>query len=90
MKKLTILLILVFIVSGCAPQSMYWYNTRKDMRAAKVDKFECEEAAVTYSRDMGQAGNTDMINQRLRECMEIRGYVYAPEDKIPSGAFRVK
>ncbi|HOI75470.1 MAG TPA: hypothetical protein PLO63_15100 [Syntrophales bacterium] len=94
MKKWTILsmllLLLLLILSGCAPKNMYWYNSGKDMRSAKTDKFECEEAAVTYSRDMGQAGNTDMIDQRIRECMEIRGYVHAPEEEIPAGSFRVK
>ncbi|MGV8080133.1 MAG: hypothetical protein AB2L22_08750 [Syntrophales bacterium] len=92
MKKWTILLLLLLplILSGCASKNMYWYNSGKDLRATKADKFECEEAAVTYSRDMGKAGNMDIINQRIRECMEIRGYIYAPEDEIPAGAFRVK
>ncbi len=90
MKKLIALMMLLLILSGCASKNMYWYNAGKDMRATKADKFECEEAAVTYSRDMGKAGDMDMINQRIRECMEIKGYVHAPEEEIPAGAFRVK
>jgi hypothetical protein len=54
-------------VSGCAPKTCT--SIRKDHGSGKR-QVRCEEAAVPSGHG---AGNMDMINQRIRECMEIKG-----------------
>ncbi len=98
MKKLFksigfILMLLILIgpaLSGCGGGKMYWYSPNKDIQTIKADKYECEAAAAKYSADMGKAGKEEIVSKRLKECMELKGYVYIDESQIPKGAGRIE
>lgn len=83
-------LALALTLSGCGGGAMYWYNAKKDLMTTKTDKFQCEETAAAYSRNMGEAGNKDIVNKRIKDCMEIRGYVFITESELPEGAPKIK
>ena len=69
---------------------MYWYNAKKDLMDVKTDKFQCEEAAAAYSRNMGEAGDKEIVSKRIKDCMELRGYVFINENEMPDGAAKIK
>ena len=81
---------LSFALSGCGGGAMYWYNAKKDLMGTKTDKFQCEESAAAFSSNMGDAGNKELLSKRIRDCMEVRGYVYVQEGELPEGAPRLK
>jgi len=90
-KVIFVLLILIIpALSGCGGGAMYWYHPNKDMQTIKKDKYECEAAATRYSADMGKAGKEEVISKRLKECMELLGYTYIEESRIPKGAARIE
>lgn len=79
-----------FALSGCGGAQRYWYNSQKDVASSKKDLFQCEEEAAAYSRNMGQAGDTKMVEKRLRDCMELRGYLSLTEEELPKGAPKLR
>ncbi|MCX8111396.1 MAG: hypothetical protein N3D15_09140 [Syntrophorhabdaceae bacterium] len=90
-KAILILLVLITpALFGCGGGAMYWYHPNKDMQTVKKDKYECEDAAARYSADMGKAGKEEVVKKRLKECMELRGYIYSEESKIPKGASKIE
>ncbi len=74
------------LLSGCGATPRYWYNAQKDIASSKKDLFQCEEEAAAFSRNMGEAGNKDVVQKRLRDCMELRGYLSLTEEELPKGA----
>jgi hypothetical protein len=93
-RKTLILMLLVLLaallLSGCGGAPRYWYNAQKDQTAAKADLFQCEEEAAAYSRNMGDAGNKDIVEKRLRDCMGLRGFLSLTEEELPKGAPKLR
>lgn len=88
--KIFLVLSLCAMTAACASKEIYWYKAGAKEQTIKSDKFQCEEAAVAYANDMGASGKIDMINKRIKACMESRGYVGVPKKSLPSGAPKVK
>lgn len=88
--KIFLTLGLCAMITACASKDIYWYKVDAKEQEIKRDKFQCEEAAVTYANDMGASGKKEMISKRIKTCMEIRGYAGVPEKSLPPGAPRVK
>lgn len=80
----------VTVLAGCGAAPRYWYNGQKDAMSAKKDLFECEEQAAAYSRDMGKAGDDDVVATRKSQCMELRGYVAVKKDELPKDAYKIQ
>jgi len=76
----------MLMVGGCS--KAYWYSTTKDAQAFAKDRFECEADAANFSTNMGKAGKKEIVEQRMRDCMKLRGYDRADEGSIPKGAVR--
>lgn len=78
------LFIIVFIacISGCASRHA-WFNPAKDDQARFADTYECEKQAATYSMNLGKPGNKNIVEARLKECMDLRGYKWVKEEDIP-------
>ena len=77
-------------LSGCAGAPRYWYNTQKDAHTSKADLFQCEEEAAAFSRNMGDAGSKNVVQKRLHDCMELRGYLWITEDELPKDAPKLR
>jgi len=80
----------VTALAGCGAAPRYWYNGQKDAMSAKKDLFECEEQAAAYSRDMGKAGDDDLVKARKSQCMELRGYLSVKKDELPKDAYQLR
>ncbi len=93
-RKTLLLMVLValaaVLLSGCGAAPRYWYNSQKDVAAAKADLFQCEEEAAAYSRNMGEAGDKKIVEKRLRDCMGLRGFLSLTEDELPKGAPKLR
>lgn len=81
---------LAALLSGCGSAQKYWYSPQKDSAALKLDFFQCEEEAAAYSRNMGVAGKQKVVDERLAQCMELRGYKAVPEKELPKGSPRLR
>jgi hypothetical protein len=78
-------LLFIFLVamSGCSTKHA-WFKPDKDDLGRKQDVLSCEEKAAKFSRNMGKAGNKDIVDQHMKECMEALDYKWVPEDSIPN------
>jgi len=88
--RLVLMVLAALMLSGCGAAPRYWYNSQKDVMSSKKDLFQCEEEAASYSRNMGEAGDKEIVGKRLRDCMELRGYLSLTEDELPKGAPKLR
>lgn len=79
---------MMLLVSGCASPSYVWYQPGKDRPAFMKDKFECDEESAQYAKFLDKRGDQDVIRERTKECMGVRGYLRISEEEVPSGALR--
>gem|GEM_PF-1782743 len=85
MLKALLILGLCMLASACASPNMCWYKDKTTDHQIKTDRFQCEEAAVTYSNDMGASGNLGLITLRMIACMkDSRGYQLVSESTLPA------
>lgn len=76
--------ILAMALSGCGKS--YWYSTSKNAAAFQQDRYQCETEAANYSANMGQPGKKSLVEQRMIDCMKLRGYGWADTNDVPQGA----
>ncbi len=89
--KALLVLGLCVLVSACAGQNFCWYNAKKTLQETKMDRFQCEEAAVTYCNDTDAAGNKDLITLRMIACMrDSKDYQLVLESSMPKDGICVK
>mgnify|MGYP000855949005 CR=1 FL=1 len=79
---------LLLVISGCASPKYVWYQPGKDRPAYMKDKLECDEEAAQYAKFLDKRGDMDVIGERAKECMGLRGYLRVQEKDVPSGAYR--
>jgi flagellar basal body-associated protein FliL len=85
-----LVLLAALMLSGCGAAPRYWYSSQKDATSTKKDLFQCEEDAASFSRNMGEAGNKDVFQKRLQDCMTLRGYLSLTERDLPKDAPKVR
>jgi hypothetical protein len=82
MYWIMVLCLVTGLTMGCSTKYV-WYNPEKDILQKKLDLYQCEDEAVKYSLELGKAGKSSLVKKRLHECMELRGYAWMPEGKVP-------
>ena len=75
---------MIAVLSGCS--APYWYSTTKDSKAFQQDRYQCEAEAAKYSADMGKSGKKSFVDQRMLDCMKLRGYDRSDVVDMPKGA----
>lgn len=78
-------LITPLLLGGCGSANYVWYQPEKDLTTFKQDHLQCEEQSAKYARYMDKRGNKDIIFERMKECMGVRGYVRTEESELPEG-----
>lgn len=78
----------MLLLSACASPKYVWYQPGKDRPAFMKDKFECDEESALYAKQLDRRGDQEVISRRLKECMDLRGYLRVREEEVPSGAYR--
>lgn len=79
----------LMVFTGCGASKAFWYQTGKESSVLRKDLFDCQEEAAQYSKNMGKAGKQEIVEERIKKCMEVRGYVLIKEEELPSGAPRI-
>lgn len=77
--------IIIMALGGCGSANYVWYQPGKDVATFKQDHLQCEEQSAKYARYMDKRGNKDVIFERMKECMGLRGYVRTEESELPEG-----
>jgi len=75
MKKISAVIIAVFILSGCATKMAYM-NTKKTADEVNKDKAQCQ--ALVDASDFNDA---DLKRNKFNQCMKDKGYDVVSEDK---------
>lgn len=75
---------MIVALSGCG--SPYWYSTTKDSKAFQQDRYQCEAEAAKFSADMGKSGKKSLVDQRMLDCMKLKGYDRSDVAEMPKGA----
>ena len=90
--KLIVKLVLVALTAatmmalgGCGSANYVWYQPGKDVATFRQDHLQCEEQSAKYARYMDKRGNKDIIFERMKECMGLRGYVRTEASELPEG-----
>jgi len=77
MKKLLVILVLVFVgVGGCGT---YWYQPGKTLEQCLQDSKECAYDANKHGFDYFDCDSL------YRQCMEVRGYQQFLKEHLPMG-----
>jgi len=76
---------IIMALGGCGSANYVWYQPGKDVATFKQDHLQCEEQSAKYARYMDKRGNKDVIFERMKECMGLRGYVRTEESELPEG-----
>lgn len=79
-------LVIMLFAAGCASPNYVWYQQGKDNITSTRDKLVCEEESALYAKHIDKRGNEEVISARMKECMELRGYVQIREEDLPQGA----
>lgn len=79
---------LFMALTGCAGPNYVWYQKGKDRVAFNKDNLECEEESAQYARFLDKRGDQDIISNRMKECMGLRGYLRIREEEVPRGEMR--
>lgn len=77
--------IISLLFSGCAGKSYVWYQPYKNAETFQQDNIQCEEEAALYAKHMDKLGAMDLVSERMKECMAIKGYVRIMEKDLPKG-----
>ncbi|MGE3293851.1 MAG: hypothetical protein AB7O95_20985 [Geminicoccaceae bacterium] len=73
--------VLALILSGCA--TGMWTHPTKDQERFNVDRYECIKDGEQYAANLGFNGNPLIVNDRARECMVVKGYVWVKTASTP-------
>ena len=84
----SITVITLLAIGGCGSSRYVWYQPGKDVASFRQDHLQCEEESAKYARYMDKRGDKDIIFERMKECMGLRGYIRTPEQELPKGAAR--
>ena len=79
---------LLSALAGCGSTKYVWYQPGKDVASFRQDHLLCEGESAKYARYMDKRGDKDIIFERMKECMGLRGYIRTPEQELPKGAAR--
>lgn len=75
MKKIWVVIIAVFFLSGCATKMAY-LNTQKPAEEVEKDKTDCQ--AIIDSSDLK---DSDLKQKKFSQCMKDKGYNVVSEDQ---------
>jgi hypothetical protein len=75
-------------LGGCGGARYVWYHSGNDAAGFAADRLQCEEESAKYAMYVGKRGDDDIITERMKECMGLRGYVRTLERDLPEGAPR--
>ena len=78
------------LLGGCGGASYVWYQAGRDQAAFKQDHLQCEEEAALFAKQMDKRGDKEVISNRMKDCMGVRGYVKVLEEDLPAGAEKLQ
>ena len=80
--------VMLMILGGCGGGNYVWYHKDNDRAAFMKDNLQCQEESAQYAKFLDKRGDKDVIGDRMKECMGLRGYVKVLEEDLPAGAKR--
>lgn len=81
MTKFHLIPILALMVSGCA--TGMWTHPTNGQAQFNADAYECQKDGEQYAANLGFNGNPLVVNDRARQCMAVKGYVWTTTPREP-------